>query len=129
MSGPAGADLEARVAALRGDAVRAAPGRTAALISARTRQMVHGGAMVDDRGEPFGDLDEAELAVLAVVEQFVLDAHGIDDELFARLGRHYSTEEQVGLLFHLALADGFAKLDLVEGGSQPAATDPAGGGT
>jgi alkylhydroperoxidase family enzyme len=108
-------DLDQHLAALRRDAAAAAPGRTAALITARTRQMVHGGAMVDESGSAFGELSEAERAVVAVAEQFVLDAHGIDDDLFAQLGRHYTAAEQVGLLFHLALADGFTKLDRLEG--------------
>jgi hypothetical protein len=107
---------------LRGKADAGAPGRTAALVSERVRQMVTGrGSM-----ESFGRLDPAEQAVVDVTEQFLIDAHGVDDSLMARLGEHYTPAEQVAIMFHLALADGFTKFQHVFGADDD---DPAASAT
>lgn len=102
-------DLGERVQALRGHAAAAAPGRTAELIVARAAQMVSG----DGSLESFGALSTAEQVVVEVTDRFLFDAHAIDDSLFAGLGEHYTPAEQVGLLFHLALADGFTRMSRV----------------
>ena len=60
--------------------------------------------------EPFGELSAAEQVVVEVTDRFLFDAHAIDDTLFAELGEHYTPAEQVGLLFHLALTDGFTRM-------------------
>jgi benzoate membrane transport protein len=51
--------------------------------------------------------------VVAIAEQFLLDAHGIDDSMVAALGAHFTPAEQVAIMFHLALADGFTKFDRI----------------
>jgi hypothetical protein len=102
-------DLGERVGALRAHAAAAAPGRTAELIAARAAQMISG----DGSLEPFGVLSPAEQVVVEVTDRFLFDAHAIDDSLFAGLGVHFTPAEQVGLLFHLALADGFARMSRV----------------
>lgn len=105
------APLGQQVDELRADAAATAPGRTAALISARVNQLVAGTGSI----EPFGALTPAEQAVVDVTDQFLLDAHGIDDAMMGALAAHYTPSEQVGLLFHLALADGFTKFTKVFG--------------
>ncbi|MFN8020792.1 MAG: hypothetical protein U0Q03_04615 [Acidimicrobiales bacterium] len=97
--------LSGPLAALRADAAAACPGRTADLIAARTQQIVTGTGSLDG----FGPLDAAEQAVIDVAEQFLLDVHGISDELMARLGEHFAPAEQIALMFQLAFADGFTK--------------------
>lgn len=101
--------LSTMLGSLRGGAERGAPGRTAALVTARVEQIVNGTGSL----EGFGRLSDAETAVLAVTEQFLLDAHAIDDSLIAALGDHYSAADQVAIMFHLALADGFTKFNRV----------------
>jgi hypothetical protein len=101
--------LAERVIALQQHAAAAAPGRTAELARIRVEQLLGVGS-----GETLPpDLTRAEHAALAVVEQFIVDVHGLDDVTFAELAQFYSPEEQMGLLFHLALLDGFTKLHLV----------------
>ncbi len=99
-------ELGEQVAGLRAEAAAVAPGRTAELISARAAQMIAGAGSL----EPFGELSPAEQVVVEVTDRFLFDAHAIDDTLFARLGEHYTPAEQVGLLFHLALTDGFTRM-------------------
>ena len=53
---------------------------------------------------------EAEQAALAFAEQFVLDPHGVDDEMRATLRQHFSSEEVVALTMALALFDGFTRV-------------------
>lgn len=96
---------------LRRDAADSVPGRLAVLIETRVGQLV--GNSSPTAGLP-DDLSPGELLVLDVVEQFLIDVHGITDERFARLTEHYSPDEQVSIMFHLALVDGFAKLDRVD---------------
>ena len=110
------APLGGQVDDLRADAAGSAPGRTAALITARVEQLVAGEGSL----APFGPLTPAEQVVVDITDQFLLDAHGIDDGLMASLGQHYTAAEQVGLLFHLALADGFAKFGRVFGVAEDA---------
>ncbi len=101
--------LGEQVEALRTGAAAAAPGRTAELIAARAAQMISGVGSL----EPFGALSAAEQLVVEITDRFLFDAHAIDDSLFAGLGEHYTPAEQVGLLFHLALADGFTRMSRV----------------
>lgn len=110
------APLGGQVDDLRADAAGSAPGRTAALITARVEQLVAGEGSLAS----FGPLTPAEQVVVDITDQFLLDAHGIDDGLMASLGQHYTADEQVGLLFHLALADGFAKFGRVFGVAEDA---------
>lgn len=49
-------------------------------------------ALLDFESGPF---DEKEKAALAYAKQLTLDAHGIDDALFARLRQHYDEGEIV----------------------------------
>jgi alkylhydroperoxidase family enzyme len=51
-----------------------------------------GDALLDFENGPFTD---AEKAALAYAKQLTLDAHAIDDALFARLRRHYDEGEIV----------------------------------
>jgi hypothetical protein len=110
------APLGGQVEGLRTDAAATAPGRTAQLITARVEQLVSGEGSLAS----FGPLTPGEQTVVDIADQFLLDAHGIDDALMASLGQHYTAAEQVGLLFHLALADGFAKFGRVFGVSEEA---------
>jgi alkylhydroperoxidase family enzyme len=49
-------------------------------------------ALLDFENGPF---DEKEKAALAYAKQLTLDAHGIDDAMFARLRQHYDEGEIV----------------------------------
>lgn len=100
--------LATRVGDLSRDAALAAPGRTAELARIRVQQLLG----VAHEFLP-SDLTAAETAALAVVEQFIIDVHGLTDATFAELASHYTPAEQMGLLFHLALLDGFTRLDIV----------------
>ena len=51
-----------------------------------------GDALLDFENGPFSD---AEKAALAYAKQLTLDAHAVDDALFARLRRHYDEGEIV----------------------------------
>jgi hypothetical protein len=110
-------DLARQLRVLRDDASNGAPGRTAGLITARAQQIVTGSGSLGS----FGALTDAEQVVVDVTEQFLIDAHGIDDSLIARLSGHYNPAEQVAIMFHLALADGFTKFNRV---FDVPATDP-----
>jgi alkylhydroperoxidase family enzyme len=98
-------EIAARAEQLRSDTVDRVPGRVADLIEIRIEQLLDVGA----RTLP-DDLTDAERVVIDVTEQFIVDVHGITDDDFAALGRHYTNEEQVAIMFHLALVDGFTKL-------------------
>ena len=115
--------LATRVNTLRNDAVAGTPGRVAALIDARVEQLLGGAGSLDS----LAPLSAAEQAVVAVVEQFVLDAHGIDDAMMAELGRHYTAPEQVSMLFYLAMADGFGKFTRTFGVESAAGPNAASG--
>lgn len=105
-----GSTVGPAVQQLRSLAASLAPGRTGHLITARVQQMIDGtpAAMVPST--------EAEHAVVAVAEQFLLDAHGIDDAMIDGLRRWYSDPEVVAIMFHLGLVDGFAKFARVFAG-------------
>lgn len=49
-------------------------------------------ALIDFENGPF---DDAEKAALAYAKQLTLDAHAVDDALFARLRAHYDEGEIV----------------------------------
>jgi len=59
---------------------------------------------------------DAERAVLAVAEQFVIDVHGVSDADFARLADHLSPPECVGFTVALGLFDGASRLRIALGG-------------
>lgn len=103
--------LAPKLAALRGDAAAECPGRTADLIQTRATQLITGAGDLD----AFGELDAGEQTVVALTEQFLIDAHGIDDDLVARLGEHYTPAEQIAIMFQLAFADGFTKFRRIFG--------------
>lgn len=94
---------------LRRDAAGRTPGRVADLVDRRVAQLLQlpSAAPLPD------DLEPGEQVVIDIVEQFMIDVHGITDAQFARLGEHYTSAEQVAIMFHLAFADGFAKLGKV----------------
>lgn len=100
--------LATRVGDLSRDAASAAPGRTAELARVRVQQLLGLAHEVMP-----ADLTAAEVAAIAVVEQFVIDVHGLADNTFAALSIYYTPAEQMGLLFHLALLDGFTRLGIV----------------
>ena len=100
--------LAERVDDLSRNAALAAPGRTAELARVRVQHLLG----VGQETLP-SDITDAETAALAVVEQFIIDVHGLSDATFAELSNHYTPAEQMGLLFHLALLDGFTRLDIV----------------
>lgn len=103
------ADLADRIDDMRREAAIATPGRTGELVSRRAQQMITGVGSSSDL-EP---LTDGERVVVALAEQFLLDAHGIDDGMVAALAGHYTPAEQVAIMFHLALADGFTKFDRI----------------
>jgi len=105
----AGPELAGQIEAMRREAALATPGRTGELISLRAQQMVTGVGSSND----LGPLTDAEQLVVAIAEQFLLDAHGIDDGMVAALGQYFTPAEQVAIMFHLALADGFTKFDRI----------------
>ena len=108
------APLGEQVEGLRTEAAGTAPGRTAQLITARVEQLLSGEGSLAS----FGALTPGEQVIVDITDQFLLDAHGVDDAMMAALATHYTPAEQVGLLFHLALADGFTKFGRVFGVSE-----------
>ena len=115
--------LAERADALRRAAAERVPGRLAPLIEQRVALLLG----IDEGALP-PDLDTGEQACIDVVEQFVIDAHGISDAQIDRLGTFYAAPDVVAIMFHLALVDGFlklVKLDLeIPFGRQPG-TDPS----
>ena len=71
-----------------------------------------------------GPFDEKEKAALAYAQQLTLDAHGIDDALFARLRAHYDEGEIVELS---ALAGLFNYFNRVNDALQMEPTKPGEG--
>ena len=55
---------------------------------------------------------DSHRAALGYAEQFVLDPHGVDDAMRARLREHLSSSETVALTEALALFDGFTRFRL-----------------
>jgi len=92
--------LQQRVAA-------ACPGRTGEIIDNAVRGALGLSTITINR------LDDGESVVHAVAEQFVIDVHGVTDEQFAGLKKHYAEPEIVSLLVRMALADGLGKLEKV----------------
>lgn len=97
------------VVTLRRNVAARTPGRLGEIIDARVARLLDR----PDRPEMPADLDDAETVVVDLVEQFVVDVHGIDDDRFERLRDHYTDDEVVAIVLHVALADGFAKLEAV----------------
>jgi hypothetical protein len=106
---------------LRTTASGSCPGRTAELIAVRVVQLVRGrslqvGPTGPEQIRQWATADgftEAEKTLMSLVEQFVIDVHGVSDEQFEVLRQHYCDREIMALLYHAALCDGFAKLDAV----------------
>ncbi|HXA19184.1 MAG TPA: hypothetical protein VN380_19495 [Thermoanaerobaculia bacterium] len=78
-------------------------------------------ALLDFENGPF---DEKEKAALAYAKQLTLDAHGIDDALFARLRRHYDEGEIVEIS---AMAGLFNYFNRVNDALQMEPTNPGEG--
>ena len=97
--------LGGQVEHLRDQARAGSPGRTAGVIDAGVGELLGTGSSL----AALGALSPAEEVVVEITERFLFDAHGIDDALMSRLGEHYTPAEQVALLFHLALTDGFTR--------------------
>ena len=113
-------DLLRRAGDLRSSAVEALDPGVAAAVERRNRELV-GVPVRDGVAEPVV-ADDALAVVLDVAEQFVLDVHGITDERFARLSDHFDHAQVVALMFHMALVDGFAKLEQASGTELPDVT-------
>jgi alkylhydroperoxidase family enzyme len=64
---------------------------------------------------------DAQRAALAFAEQFVLDPHGIDDELRDTVIDHLTLPGLVALCEALALFDGFCRFRIILGVEPPAA--------
>jgi len=62
---------------------------------------------------------EFERACLAFTEQFVIDAHGIDDEMFERVSSALSTESMAAFVSALAYFEGIARMKLMLGIEPP----------
>lgn len=66
------------------------------------------GALLDFESGPFSD---AEKAALAYAKQLTLDAHAVDDVLFARLRRHYDEGEIVEITAMAGLFNYFNRVN------------------
>ena len=55
---------------------------------------------------------DSEQAAIDFAEQFVIDPHGVDDAMRARLAEHFSSAEIVALTEALAVFDGFTRFRL-----------------
>ena len=75
------------------------------LCAARIEQMVGGGTP----GSPRGPLERREKVVLAFTEQYVLDAHGVTDELCAELSAFLSPPELAALTTAIAIFEALAR--------------------
>lgn len=104
---------------LRGQASSAAPGRTAHLIELQVAQLLGLERAESVLGEVMknwyssSEFTEAEKAIMEITEQFVLDVHSVTDEQFEQLRKYFSTPDILAMLFHIALCDGFGKLEKV----------------
>jgi alkylhydroperoxidase family enzyme len=58
------------------------------------------------------DFTPAQRAAVDFAEQFVIDPHGVDDDLRARVREHLSSAEFVALTEAVALFDGFTRFRL-----------------
>jgi hypothetical protein len=77
----------------------------------RHRLRVPASGPVPDAGDP--TLDERTRAVLLVAEQFVVDPHGIDDQMRDRLLDHCSLAELATLMPAFAVFDARARMEAV----------------
>ncbi len=73
------------------------------LCAARVEQMIGGGAMT------VSPQDDRERVVLAFTEQYVLDAHGVTDELCAELNAHLSPLELAAITTAIATFEALAR--------------------
>ncbi len=73
------------------------------LCAARIDQMIGGGALAAS------PQDDRERVVLAFAEQYVLDAHGVTDELCAELNAHLSAPELAALTTAIATFEALAR--------------------
>lgn len=73
------------------------------LCGARIDQMIGGGALAAS------PQDNRERVVLAFTEQYVLDAHGVTDELCAELNAHLSAPELAALTTAIATFEALAR--------------------
>ena len=73
------------------------------ICAARIDQMISGGALA---ASPQND---RERVVLAFTEQYVLDAHGVTDELCAELNAHLSAPELAALTTAIATFEALAR--------------------
>ena len=73
------------------------------LCAARIDQMIGGGALAAS------PQDDRERIVLAFTEQYVLDAHGVTDELCAELNTHLSPPELAALTTAIATFEALAR--------------------
>ena len=77
------------------------------LCAARIGQMIGGGALA------VSPQDDRERVVLAFTEQYVLDAHGVTDELCAELNAHLSAPELAALTTAIATFEALARSRVV----------------
>ena len=75
------------------------------LCQARIEQMIGGGA-VDSAPVP---QDDREKIALAFTEQYVLDAHGVTDEMCAEMNAHLSPPELAALTTAIATFEALAR--------------------
>ena len=73
------------------------------LCAARVEQMIEGEASAAS------SQDDREKVVLAFTEQYVLDAHGVTDELCAELNAHLSPPELAALTTAIATFEALAR--------------------
>lgn len=73
------------------------------LCAARVEQMIEDGALAAP------PQDDREKIVLAFTEQYVLDAHGVTDELCAELNTHLSAPELAALTTAIATFEALAR--------------------
>ncbi len=73
------------------------------LCAARVEQMIGGEALARTPA------DDREKVVLAFTEQYVLDAHGVTDELCAELNTHLSPPELTALTTAIATFEALAR--------------------
>ena len=92
------------------DCAAATPGRTGSIISSCAAHLFG-----IDSAPMATDLSDDEHAVLAMAEQFFIDAHGVGEAMFADVLRYYDQAEVVAMMMHMAVTDGFIKRRIVAG--------------
>lgn len=92
------------------DCAAATPGRTDSIMTACAARLFG----VDSPQMP-EHLSDVEQAVLAMAEQFFIDAHGVSEAMFADVLRYYDEAQVVAMMMHMALTDGFTKRRIVSG--------------